>query len=243
MWKLTPSQAREPNPQFKQKRRRKNESNVEWIERSLGGSDGETLWLILIGGVDPMSYRIRHAQSILRHDLMPSQWSHVALMRERPEERSILEISLDPPDGFGFAAMKNGLRIGKVEQYDDVLQFPNVGIVRIPSACEDLDHLVEQFKLQRNLVDAVELVVRWLGYLWQGGSLENPLQSGYGLPSAAFVEAVLGGCDIDLTPTAPSESSSPELIWQSIRWWSEYHDSQNRKFEGSWHVGQRYDLE
>jgi hypothetical protein len=46
---------------------------------------------------------------------------------------------------------------------------------------------------------------------------------GLGMPSAAMVETVTGAAGFDLTPGLESRASCPEAIWQSARWWHEYH--------------------
>ena len=58
----------------------------------------------LVGGADPLSFRLRVAQSHIRSDLTPSSWSHVLILAKlsMPLAKSpTCEVSLSPHDGFG----------------------------------------------------------------------------------------------------------------------------------------------
>ena len=95
-----------------------------------------------------------------------------------------------------------------------------------------------RFKKQRADIDCVELTLLWLGYVWGVGRALNPLLDGYGTPSAAFIESLTSANDFDLTPGLESRASCPEAIWQSARWWHEYHASQagSAPIHGMWHT-------
>lgn len=77
------------------------EDNVAWLQRAAGkvaanfgqrqASSGH-IRLVLLGGTDPVSFRLRVAQAHVRHDLTPSSWSHVVLCDPR-EAASVHEIS------------------------------------------------------------------------------------------------------------------------------------------------------
>ena len=58
----------------------------------------------------------------------------------------------------------------------------------------------------------------WLAFLWGVSGSTNPLLSGTGLPSSAFVETVFAMAGFELTPGLSSASSCPEAIWQSAKW-------------------------
>ena len=87
-----------------------------------------------------------------------------------------------------------------------------------------LMNAVERFQQQRIVIDAVQLLLAWLGYAWGAGRAGNPLLDGLGMPSAAMLETVTGAAGFDLTPGLESRASCPEAIWQSARWWHEYHE-------------------
>ena len=92
---------------------------------------------------------------------------------------------------------------------------------------EVLDSL-ETFKKQRAVLDGVDLMVRWLAYVWGVARSPNPLLDGQGIPSSAMLEIVVGTCGFDLTPGLESRSSCPEAIWQAATWWHEYYKDQDK---------------
>ena len=73
------SPAKSRNPAVMELPRKGRENNLVWLERALatgpiGELDGRSM-LLLVGGNDPLSFRLRVAQSHVRHDLSPSAWS------------------------------------------------------------------------------------------------------------------------------------------------------------------------
>ena len=81
---------------------------------------------------------------------------------------------------------------------------------------------------QRAVLDAIDLIVQWLAYVWGVARSANPLLDGLGIPSAAMLEIVIGASGFDLTPGLESRSSCPEAIWQAARWWHEYYTGQKK---------------
>ena len=230
MTQLLPSLKTKPNAAFAEAAREHDEDNVAWLARHLAGFDQRPC-VILVGGIDPVSFRLRVAQSRLRQDLTPSAFSHVALL-VRPEQdlaRSrVYEISLSPANGFGFPAPHNGLTQGLLGQYRDATAFPNIAFVCLSPSDAGISHgeLVERleqaatrFRLARAHVDCVALILDWLGYVWGVGTTTNPLFDGKGIPSAVCAELIADGASSPLTPNVANRSSSPEAIWQSARWW------------------------
>lgn len=63
-----------------QKRTKKGEGNVEWIKRCLHCGSPEDGSVILVGGANLSHFRMRVAQSYARRDLLPSFWSHAAIL-------------------------------------------------------------------------------------------------------------------------------------------------------------------
>jgi hypothetical protein len=74
----------------------------------------------------------------------------------------------------------------------------------------------------------VDLVTRWLPYVWGAGRAVNPLLDGLGLPSAVMAETVIGAAGFELTPGIASSASCPEALWQAARWWHEYQGREER---------------
>lgn len=245
MLNIIASPAEEPNPDFVQAKRVGRENNMVWFERHLTTlSDEEgargAAYLVLFGGTRQAYFHTRVAQGQLRNDMSPSHWSHVALLRgSGPTKRGALwEISLEPNDGFGFPPSDNGVQQGNLEDYASRAQYPNVAVMRLPVKLRAMSDVLKRFKKQRAEIDCVELTLLWLGYCWGVGRAMNPLLDGYGTPSAAFIEALASACDFDLTPGLESRASCPEAIWQSARWWHEFHAAaaESAPIRGMWHT-------
>lgn len=222
------SPASAPNPQFVCQPRTRNQTNLAWLQRAVKGkgkkASGSPL-LVLLGGTDPVSFRLRVAQSQARHDLTPSAWSHVVLVEPTDGElasATAWEISLDPADGFGYPPSTNGVQGADLRHYDDAKRFPNIAVLYVPVELAPMREALQRFMRQRATMDAVDLVTRWLPYVWGSGRTTNPLLDGLGLPSAAMAELVLGAAGFELSPGIATSSSCPESIWQAARWWHEY---------------------
>src|SRR5688500_1547601 len=104
MLNLLSSTASATSKAFRPNRRPRTEGNCAWLERQLKGLRSfdagrtELTHVVLVGGIGDVPFRLRVAQSHLRHDLKPSHWSHAVLIESlRPVVSSIpiLEISLE----------------------------------------------------------------------------------------------------------------------------------------------------
>lgn len=236
------SNATTPNTLLREDARPRGEDNLKWLARNVLPSD-EIGQIVLLGGADITSFRLRVAQSHLRHDMLPSHWSHALLLGTVAQPigaTPIYEISLTPAGGFGFPAPQNGVQQGKIEQYRSPRRYPNIALLRIAMPQAQIAEALDRFQHQRPILDALELVLRWLGFVWGAGRMNNPLYDGMGIPSAAMLEIVFGSIGIDLTPGLESRASCPEAIWQSVKWWYEYYEQEsNKSFVGAYYVGQR----
>ena len=237
------SPSKNRNPDFLRRPRRRGEDNLKWLVRNRPKL--ERPCLILLGGTSLIDFRLRVAQSHARHSLTPSHWSHVALLGKpgselrltSAAEMPIFEISLSPPGGFGFPADTNAVQESTLGAYADPKIWPNCAVVNVPLAMDEVLRTARRFPFQRSAIDAVELVLAWLGYAWGVGRSENPLLDGRGIPAATFVEYVFGALQYELTPGLDSRSSCPEAIWQSALWWHDYYvESGGNKLEGAWVV-------
>ena len=218
--------------------RNKNEDNVQWIRRALGrnlvGKDKNQSILLLVGGNDPLSFRLRVAQSHVRHDLSPSAWSHVAFVRSLSGDVAkapTVEISLSPANGFGrfgHPSPSNGIQEGSLAQYQSADLYPNIAIIAAPIASPAVESTLRDLRFQRSSLDTPQLILRWLAYCWGVGVPASPLSEGVGMPSAALLEVAFAANGFDLTPGIESRSSCPEAIWQAARWWQEYYKSRGK---------------
>jgi hypothetical protein len=229
MLNIRTSSATRPNTLVREQPRARKQGNLAWLERAMGakkaraGQASKTA-LVLLGGDDPVSFRLRVAQSHMRHDLTPSHFSHVVLVEAALSglEDEGWEISLEPAGGFGYPPRTNGVRPVILRRYDDAERFPNVALLNVPVEWPRVTDALQQFMRQRAVLDAVDLVTSWLPYVWGAGRAGNPLLEGKGIPSAAFAEVVLGAAGYELTPGVSSSASTPEAIWQAARWWHEF---------------------
>ena len=227
------SPAERRNPQVVELLRKDGEGNEAWLRRAIDGRQVETgpEWslLLLVGGNDPLSFRLRVAQSHVRHDLSPSAWSHVLFiptLAPKLVESETREVSLAPPACFGehgFPLPTNGLQQGRLGLYFANELFPNLAILSIPVPAADVEASLTSLKWQRSILDVPQLILRWLGYCWGVGVPSSPLADGIGVPGAALLEAAFAARGFDLTPGLESRSSCPEAIWQAATWWHGFY--------------------
>lgn len=238
------SPAKKGNAQLIKAQRSRGQDNLEWLRDHIDATDGTTV-LLLLGGKDVLSHRLRTAQSHARHDLSPSHWSDVFILADpaqvgtqvsaqaAPKAAStssqnlpqLFGISLTPQNGFGFPPLTNALQEMTMEPFLEPKRFPNIAVLRIPVACGPVFEALEQFKKQSNVVNATELLARWLAYGW--GVAPNPLLEGLGLPGAVCMDAVFSAVNYDLTPGLANHSCCPEAIWQAVKWWQELRQGED----------------
>ncbi len=237
------SNANAPSPNCQRVARAGDQSNVDWIkaqarELTSGDHGGPATLVVLVGGVSTYHFRLRVAQSHLRADLTPSQWSHAAMLLN-PERAvggrsEILESSLEPWEGFEIPSTVNGLQVAPLSRYADPEQYPSIGLIRVPvdpalwrdDVAGRKSHR-EQFANQRAVLDVPSLLLEWLGYVWCVGAAANPLLSGHGIPTAAVIESLVGSVGYDVSPGIDTAASSPEALWQTAQWWQEYFADMN----------------
>jgi hypothetical protein len=209
------SQATSANEAIQQVRPRSRESNRAWLRR-VGASSG----VILLGGSSLTHFRIRVAQSHVRHDLLPSFWSFVGILEDG---QTFTSVPFNWSPDASEVPRINGVQTCRLADYDDPLRFPNIAVLQFTDAVRPIHEHVERVRSQRSVIDLPTLILPWLGYLWSAGQAGNPLLAGYGLPSAAFVETVYGIAGIELTPGLSSASSCPEAIWAAAKWWHQFY--------------------
>ena len=211
-------------------------SNVAWMERALkcpgpaGGSGVGSV--VLIGGANLTHFRMRVAQGHARSDLLPSYWSHAAILVDT-DELKLSEVSLEPPGGFRGVPRSQGIQSGCFAAYDDPARFPNVALLQftLNQDCRErrfdsVGELIRRLHKDRGTVDVLAPLWKWLGYVWGVEGQPNPMLEGVGIPSAILVETVFAMIGIELTPGLASQSSCPEAIWQAAKWWGEFYDSE-----------------
>jgi hypothetical protein len=236
------SDATHPSTTFSEVVRPRGEDNLRWLSRNLIADEGYSQ-IVMVGSTDPTAFRLRVAQSHLRHDMLPSHWSHAMLLGPIAEPLAttpVYEIPLDSPGGFGFPPPTNGVQQGQLGRYRRQRDYPNITILGIPVALGKVAEALDRFRNQRAVLDSLELLLRWLAFAWGVGRASNPLYDGLGIPSAAMLEIIFGTVGFDLTPGLESRASCPEAMWQAAKWWHEYYARENmRGLVGAYHIGQR----
>lgn len=96
-------------------KRERGESNIQWLTRNMPTMPAveDAARVLLVGGMNALALRLRVALSHVRHDLTPSPWSHMALLDQTTDPlpgTKLLEVSLEPPDGFGFPPPDNSIQ-------------------------------------------------------------------------------------------------------------------------------------
>ena len=231
MINILSSNAHSVSTAFNEAQRKVGENNIMWLDRNMPKGDGQSI-LVMVGGKSQTSFRLRIAQSHVRHDLNPSYWSHVMLLGRSAKKlgaTKVYEISLEPPAGFAYPPPNNGLQENRLARYDDASEYPNVAVIAVPVTLKEILSALDRFKMQRAILDAVDLMIRWLAFAWGVSRTGNPLLDGAGIPSAAMLEIAVGAAGFDLTPGLESRSSCPEAIWQAAKWWHEYYEGQNKR--------------
>src|SRR5215831_14757866 len=167
------STATSRNPDVKELRRKARENNLRWLARAVRDvpvPSADRSIFILVGGNDPLSFRLRVAQSVIRHDFSPSAWSHVVFVPEGATDSgstTVVEVSLAPDEGFaryGYAPPINGIQQGALHRYRSEQRFPNIAILSLPIKAETLLANLEKLKYQRSILDVPSLILRWLTY-------------------------------------------------------------------------------
>jgi hypothetical protein len=203
------------------------QTNSDWIkqhfeERDLAG------WVLLVGGATLDHFRLRAAQSHVRRDMLPSFWSHAAIVGGRiedGEEWEVWEVPLDPGHDLSSIPFLNGVRQNGIWRFDDPDVYPNLALIRFCLDPAPVLKAAEIFRAQRATLDIPGMIVQWLAFAWGVGHQPNPLFAQTGIPSAAFVEAAYALAELEITPGLSSRASCPEAIWQAGKWWHEFYES------------------
>lgn len=104
----------------------------------------------------------------------------------------LYEISLEPLQGFDYPTPTNSVQEGRLARYNDSSDYPNVAVISVPVTLKEILSALDRFKMQRAILDAVDLMVRWLAFAWGLSRSANPLLDGVGISSAAMLEIAIG---------------------------------------------------
>lgn len=220
-------------------KRENRESNMEWLKRAYNsfGFDDASQWsfILLMGGKDIVSFRIRVAQSHLRPDMLPSYWSDCALLQIENGEvdnATLSNIPLFQPPAKGYAPKRNGVVDIPLKQLPSQKHLPNLALIAIPIAQNDVIASLATYRDTRPSYDAVENILPWLAFVWGIGSSANPLIQHAGFPSAIMLKQIYSNHSFDLGPGISANLSAPEVLWGAAkRWQGYYEDSKLPRFQ------------
>jgi hypothetical protein len=190
-------------------------------------------WILLVGGSDLASIRLRTAQSVVRFDERPSYWSHAALVLDIDPadvlDSTGVEVAVWPSATTG--PERNYLSFFKLRDYAGDRRFPNLAVISFTELGESAHEapLAERARtaaLRDNPGRGVHAfgpwVAAWASHVLAPGA--NPLLSDVPFPSTALVDYVYASSGVDLLPAAATPALCPEAIWASARYFSERHD-------------------
>src|SRR5262245_35112954 len=119
----------ESNLALKELTRRPHAGNKAWLETALKNRQEDAAGILLFGGSNLTHFRMRVAQYHVRRDLLPSFWSHAAILTGG-SKLQLHEVSLEPAGGFHGVPRWQGIQLGNLAAYDDAEAFPNVAFIQ-----------------------------------------------------------------------------------------------------------------
>jgi hypothetical protein len=208
----------------------KREANLDWLKRSydsfaLENVDGWS-FIVLAGGKDVASFRIRVAQSHLRGDMLPSFWSECALLKISNSDftsASFYNLPLFQPANATYAPTRNGLVELPFNKLPTQKDFPNLALLALPVAQEKILQSLAEYQKSRVSYDAVENILPWLAFVWGAGNATNPLMQHIGFPSAMMLNQMFSANGFDLAPGVSANLSAPETFWSGVKHWQDYY--------------------
>jgi len=208
----------------------KREANLDWLKRAFDSFALENIegwsFIVLAGGKDVASFRIRVAQSHLRGDMLPSFWSECALFKiEQADFASagFFNIPLFQPATATYAPTRNGLIELPFNKLPTQKDFPNLALLAIPVPQEKILLSLAEYQKARVSYDAVENILPWLAFVWGAGNATNPLMQQIGFPSAMMLNQIFGANGFDLAPGVNANLSAPETFWSGVKHWQDYY--------------------
>lgn len=222
-----------------------SESNLPILYDCLNSPDiAPPPYLLFLGGTSARDLEVRKAQAALRMDGMPSDWSQLALISQKPkslDQPCGLEVSLCPQAPETQAPERNGVTVFSLAKYADARRYPNVAIVAFaksptPPKLADSDSTQPAAKtnaqLNQQLSDMLtaacnpmqdrlryrlwEWLGAWASYTYAPLIEQNPILRGIPHPGAAFCEYAFECGRVDLTPNASEPAACPETVWAAV---------------------------
>ena len=208
----------------------KREPNLEWLKRAYESFTLDNIadwsFIVLAGGKDVASFRIRIAQSHLRGDMLPSYWSECALFKIEQKDfanASFFNLPLFQPAVATYAPTRNGLIEMPFNKLPTQKDYPNLALLAIPVPQQRILSALADYKKARVSYDAVANILPWLAFVWGAGNASNPLMQQIGFPSAMMLSQIFAANGFDLAPGVNANLSTPETFWSGVKHWQDYY--------------------
>lgn len=215
---------------IKKLKRPKTEANIKWLARAYDSlalkNPADWSFVVLAGGKDVASFRIRVAQSHLRGDMLPSFWSECALVSVQNGDVTNAEffnLPLFQPASAPYAPTRNGLITLPASELPNQKALPNLALLAIPVPQAQILLSIADYAKSRVSYDAIENILPWLAYVWGSGNAANPLMQQIGFPSAVMLNQVFAANGFDLAPGVNANLSTPETFWSGAKHWQDYY--------------------
>jgi hypothetical protein len=159
-----------------------DETNDAWLQRVLAGplKDRRGPFVLLVGGAALSHFRVRVAQSHARVDLLPSYWSHCALVQRDagPGQRHVVRhVPFDLRGDIDDMPARNGVERADITAFADPTRYPNLALLAFGVVEPEVEETaVKSLRGGRLTEDLVSPLVPWLAYIWGAGP--NPLLAG-----------------------------------------------------------------
>ena len=193
----------------------------------------------LLGEYSLAGYSIRRAQEVLRLDRTASYWSQTFLLLgelsdnpavNRHASRSALlwESSLEPASALNYFTWRSGVAARHISDYARATFdlgaahcVPNLAIIAISLTDDERTAILNRANnpdVDQLRYDLTGLLGTWYAYIMKRTGEPNPLAQGQALFSAAYTQFAYDAAGIDLAPGAHQRNTSPEHIWQAVKY-------------------------
>jgi hypothetical protein len=193
----------------------------------------------LLGEYGLAGYSMRKAQEVIRLDRTPSYWSQAFLLVgnlsddpavNRSASRSALlwESSLEPPGALNYFTWRSGVAARHISDYARATFdlgaahcVPNLAIIAISLTDAERTAILNRANnpdVDQLRYDLTGLLGTWYAYIMQRTGEPNPLAQGQALFSSAYAQFAYDAAGIDLAPGAHQRNTSPEHIWQAVKY-------------------------
>jgi hypothetical protein len=122
-----------------------------------------------------------------------------------------------------YAPARNGLIELPFNKLPTQKNYPNLALLAIPVAQQNILASLAEYKRARVSYDAVENILPWLAFVWGTGNASNPLMQQIGFPSAVMLNQIFGANGFDLAPGVNINLSAPETFWSGVKHWQDFY--------------------